>query len=225
MKIPGARKLLLLWHTTINENILGSYSQKGEDLIIDKILNYKKKGFYVDVGANNPYDCSNTARFYRRGWRGINIEPIPNNLNKFKKERPLDINLNIGVGNKEGSFDFFEFEEDMLSTFSKKEANEEIKKGKKFLKKHKIKIQKLSSVLEKYTKNKEIDLLSIDTEGFDMDVLKSNNWKKFRPKLVCIETAQRDGSNNLSLYEKFFSKVKYKLIDKTRLNSIYQRVD
>jgi len=223
LKIPGAKNLLLLWHSTVNEKLLGSYSQKGEDLIIDKMFNGKKNGFYVDVGANNPYDCSNTARFYKKGWKGINIEPIPNNLSRFKKERPLDINLNIGIGTKEGSFDFYEFEEDMLSTFSKNEAEEEIKKGKKLVKKHRIKIKKLSNILSKYAKNKEIDFLSIDTEGFDMEVLKSNDWKKFRPKTICIETAQRDGSDNSELFLKFLSKFNYELFEKTRLNSIYRR--
>ncbi len=225
LKVPGARNLLLLWHTTINEKLLGSYSQKGEDLIIDKLLNYKKNGFYVDVGANNPYDCSNTARFYKKGWSGINIEPIPTNLKNFKIERPKDINLNIGIGTKEGTFDFYEFKENMLSTFSKKEAEEEIKKGKRLVKKHKIQIKKLSTILEKYAKNKEIDLLSIDTEGFDKEVLKSNNWKKFKPKVICLETSQRDGEDKSKEYENFLSEFRYYLFKKTRLNSIYTRDD
>jgi FkbM family methyltransferase len=224
-KIKIFRTGLLLWHTTVNEKILGSYSQKGEDLIIEKLLKNKKKGFYIDVGANNPFDCSNTARFYKKGWHGINIEPIPKNIKEFEIKRPKDINLNIGIGTKEGSFDFYEFKEDMLSTFSKEEADEEIKKGKKLVKKHTIKIQKLSKVLDKYTKNKEIDLLSIDTEGFDFDVLKSNDWSKFKPKIICIESIDRDGTNNTGKYLKFLSKYGYDLAGKTRLNSIYMRIN
>src|SRR3989344_293995 len=69
-----------------------SYSQQGEDLIIDKLLVGKKKGFYVDVGAHDPVRFSNTKRFYDKGWSGINIDPNPWLIKKFQKQRDRDIN-------------------------------------------------------------------------------------------------------------------------------------
>src|SRR3989344_7565306 len=72
--------------------LYGSYSQFGEDMVIDNLLNNKKRGFYVDVGAYDPDRFSNTKRFYLKGWRGINIEPDVYSFNKFLEKRPEDIN-------------------------------------------------------------------------------------------------------------------------------------
>ncbi len=221
--IPFIRNGILLWHVTVNEKIKGSYSQKGEDLIIERILKTPKKGFYVDVGANNPIDCSNTARFFKKGWSGINIEPNPKNILLFKRKRPTDTNLGIGIASKKGVLNYYEFEEDMLSTFSEKEAEEYKKQGKRIVKKHRIRVEKLSTVLGKYTRS-EIDFLSIDTEGFDMEVLKSNDWNKYRPKTICIESTSRGYGRDLSdEFDKYLSTRGYKKAAQTRLNTIYMR--
>ncbi len=96
----------------------GSYSQNGEDYEIEFLLNNKKNGFYIDVGAINPIRFNNTKRFYQKGWTGINIEPNPKKIPLFLKERKRDINLNIGISEKEGILEFYEFFPDTLSTFS-----------------------------------------------------------------------------------------------------------
>jgi hypothetical protein len=76
----------------------GSYSQDGEDMVL-KVFFYENKrkyeGFYIDVGAHHPFRFSNTAFFYQKGWRGINIEPTPDLIKKFKRYRKRDINLNV----------------------------------------------------------------------------------------------------------------------------------
>jgi len=65
-----------------------SYSLDGEDLIIDRLLKYKNNGFYIDVGANDHNRLSNTKIFYKRGWRGINIDVNPNAMRSFKNIDP-----------------------------------------------------------------------------------------------------------------------------------------
>lgn len=79
------------------------YSQDGEDALLSSFYERKKgyKGFFVDVGAHHPYRFSNTAYYYKKGWRGINIEPTPNLFNVFLKHRKRDINLNLGIGSGE----------------------------------------------------------------------------------------------------------------------------
>lgn len=219
-----AKRLISLWHTKINEQLLGSYSQKGEDLIIEKLLGKKKDGFYVDVGANHPTACSNTYRFYKKGWRGINIEPNQINIQKFRRIREEDINLGIGISQKKGKMVFYEFFETALSTFSKEEAEKNIKVGKKLKQKVTVSVEKLSDVLNKYAKGKEIDFFSIDTEGFDMEVLKSNDWNNFKPTIICLETAGRGYTEDYSQeFMEYLSKYGYKIAARTRLNTIYMR--
>ncbi len=80
-----------------------SYSEYFEDLILYSIFYDVKNGFYIDIGANDPDDCSVTKAFYNLGWSGINIEPLPDKFKKLKEERKRDINLNIAVGDKKGN--------------------------------------------------------------------------------------------------------------------------
>lgn len=167
--------------------LLNSYSQNKEDLFLDKILN-KKRGFYVDVGAYDPFRYSNTARFYKKGGSGINIEPNPARFARFVKFRERDINLNCGVGSTTTKKLFYFFENDLLNTFSSFEAKRYIKLGFKLENKQKLEVVRLSEVFSKYLKDRKIDFLNIDTEGMQLEVLKSNDWQRFKPKVICIET-------------------------------------
>lgn len=168
---------------------LKSYSQEGEDMILRRIFESQPTGFYVDVGAHHPFRFSNTFYFYKKGWRGINIDAMPGSMLAFKKFRPLDINLEVPVGNGDQILTYFSFNESALNGFSEDLSNERNGKNGYFIKQRiKMKVTKLSSLLDKYMpKNVEIDFLSIDVEGLDLDILKSNNWLKYRPQCILVE--------------------------------------
>ena len=206
-----------------NQLIKGSYSQAGEDLLIDKILGFKKKGFYIDIGASDPNRFNNTKRFYLKGWNGINIEPNIKSFKKIKKFRSRDINLNIGLGkNNNGLMNFFIFFPQMLSTFNKKVANDYIKKGFKIVKKIKVEIKSLTEILTTYLNNREIDFLSIDTEGNDLEILKSNDWNKYRPKVICVEIKIQTGTQykDSEIYQ-YLKSIGYIKKFNTTLNAIF----
>lgn len=205
--------------------LLNTYSQMGEDLEIDKLVNYKGKGFYIDVGANDSKRFSNTMRFYKRGWYGINIEPDTNKYKQLRKKRPRDINLNIGVSTKPGKLKFFVFSPDTLSTFSPLEARKKLSEGYKVVKELFIDTQQLTQVIQKYCKNIDIDFITVDTEGYDMEVLKSLSWERFRPKLVCVETVNQEkhGNNdNLESIDTYLIKQGYEKSYDNGLNTIYR---
>lgn len=205
-----------------------TYSQAGEDLILSIFLKHKK-GFYVDIGANHPNKLNNTSLFYKRGWRGINIEPNPQKIKLFYKKRKSDINLNIGISENDQILNFYIFKEDTLSTFSKNEYEKYEKMGHRVTKIIKIQTYKLSSVLKKYIpKNTEIDFFSIDTEGLDYQVLESNDWNLFKPKYVIIETLEYKKSGNgkklNNFYDKYFQEKNYIKIADTYINTIYKKL-
>jgi len=211
----------------IKKYIQGSYSQKGEDLIIEKYIGSKKRGYYVDVGAHNPHKYNNTKRFYEKGWKGINIEPNPLLYKKFVEQRKRDINLNIGIGEKSGVADFYELQPDSLSTFSKKEMASKVELGYVLQKKYKIKVVSLKNILNKIS-NQKIDFISVDTEGLDLEVLKSNDWIRYRPTLVCVETAdftqEISGKNNNKKKQinNLMQANNYKELYSNGLNTIYK---
>ena len=172
-----------------------SYSQEGEDLILKRIFNAMglKKGFYVDVGAHHPYRFSNTFLLYRQGWSGINIDPMPGSKIIFDKKRSRDINIECGVGDLEGELTYYMFNEPALNTFSLSEVARKSTTKYFVRNEQKIKISRLDSILNKYLPaGIMIDLLSVDAEGFDEKILLSNDWKKYRPKIILVEILNKD---------------------------------
>lgn len=172
-----------------NGYALKSYSQEGEDMILRRIFENQKTGFYVDVGAHHPFRFSNTYFFYRQGWRGINIDAMPGSIDIFKKFRSEDINLEIPIGNGDQVLTYYSFNEPALNGFSEKLSHERNGKNGYFIKQEiKMKISKLSSVLDEFLpEDKLIDFLTIDVEGLDFDILQSNDWVKYKPKCILIE--------------------------------------
>lgn len=171
------------------EQWLNSYSQYAEDLIIDYLLANQATGSYIDIGANDPDHFNNTKRFYRKGWRGINVEPNPMLFGKLERVRGGDINLNIGIGRHKGVMDFFVVRPHTLSTFSADEAQHCETHGHRVEKTIPIEIWPLSEVLQLHQTHfaQPVDLLTIDVEGLELEVLDSHDWQRHRPRLVLIE--------------------------------------
>ena len=167
-----------------------SWSQEGEDLILSRIFGGQGVGFYIDVGAHHPKRFSNTYLFYKRGWRGINIDAMPGSMKVFDSTRPRDINLEMGIGSSDDELDYYVFNEPALNGFSKElsEQRHEADDAYQVREVIKVDVQPLSQVLDYHLNSgQEIDFMSIDVEGSDSDVLKSNNWSKYRPKFVLAE--------------------------------------
>ncbi len=163
-----------------------SYAQNCEDLIL-KILLPKGKGFYVDVGANLPEQDSVTKLFYDEGWHGINIEPVKSVYKSLDRQRPRDINLNIAVANKVGTLKLREYSGPYhgWSTFSDTIKNLDDRKVKKY-KDYLVDVRALKDIFKEY-KVTNIDFLKVDVEGYEYEVLQSNDWKRWRPKVVVVE--------------------------------------
>lgn len=203
-----------------------AYSQEGEDLIIKRYFEgIKKQLFYVDVGAHHPLRFSNTAIFYETGSKGINIEANQPLLDLFKIQRPQDVNIHCGVGKNTQIVKFYEFEEPALSTFSEEIYKERVGKGLPLKQEIAVEIRTLASILDQYADNQEIDFLNIDVEGWDFDVLESNNWNKFRPKLILIELRDFNLSEGKHPVSSFLESKGYSLFAKTYKTVFFERKD
>ena len=174
--------------TPFAHRLLDSYSQHSEDLILDLILSFKNKGFNVDVGANDPTLNSNTKRFYLKGWTGINVEPGLEPFKKLCEARPLDVNLNVGIAPEKGSMTFYQLSDDTtLSSLNKDTALKMAAILGLTVSSVKIPTCSLENVFDDYLNGRHVDFLSVDAEGFDLNVLMSNNWEKHRPSLIIAE--------------------------------------
>lgn len=215
------------WHTRLllRGLIKGSYSQLGEDLVVDEILGKRKHGFYVDIGANHPRICNNTKRFSNRGWRGINIEPDPETFASLDADRKRDVNLNVGVGRARAEMPFFRFKAGNLSTFSREEADRWLSNGFALKDTTTLEVRTLADILEEHDPGCRIDLMSMDTQGWEREALEGNDWSRFKPEALCIETSSkhaRPGSSEPGPgLDAFLAQQGYRKVHQNELNSIY----
>lgn len=169
-----------------------SYSSYGEDIILNHIFKNQSEGFYVDVGCFHPEWFSNTKRLFDGGWTGINIDPNAETIHLFNQSRPNDINLPLAVSDEDGFGEYYKFLEiDIVGGGSGNSLSQERK-----LKYEKeglnatttvVQIRTLRSILGEHARARKIDFMNIDAEGFDLQVLKSNDWNEWRPKIIAVE--------------------------------------
>jgi len=168
-----------------------SYAQEGEDILLRRFLADRKKGFYVDIGAHHPISFSNTYAFYCLGWRGINVDAQPGSMKLFAEFRPDDINVERAVSSTRTKLIYFQFAEPALNTFSRDLALTYDTNGHPIMATSEISTVTLSDILDEYLPpGSEIDFLTVDVEGLDLEVLQSNNWEEYRPRMVLVEDLQ-----------------------------------
>lgn len=196
-----------------------SFSQDGEDMILKSVFSEKKTpGFYIDVGAFHPVRFSNTCYFYRKGWRGINIDARPGGMRLFNLLRPRDINIEAAVSSQPKRLNYHIFDEPAINTFDAKFASGIIESGQyRLISTKEITSRTLAEILNEFLPCAQpIDFLNIDAEGLDLDVLKSNDFSKFRPKIILIEDLSLNLTNtNASPTNNFLEENGYEIFLKT----------
>ena len=146
-----------------------SYSQYGEDVYAISKFRNKRDGFYVDVGAYHPHLYSVTYALYKKGWRGITIDPNPITKILFHIFRPRDTFVCTGVG--KGARVYKQFDDGAYNTFVEEEGGQVLRP--------------LADILSENHVS-SIDFMNIDVEGMDLEVLQSHNWD-IPPKVIAVE--------------------------------------
>jgi FkbM family methyltransferase len=215
-----------------------AYAQSGEDLILAHL--FYKAGIqhpsYLDIGANHPAFISNSYYFYLRGSTGVCIEPNPYLYKKIKKTRPKDIVINAGVGiTEEAEADFYLFPDSAhgLSTFSKAEADYWGKEGMKnagkiaYEKVITVPLVTINSIIEKHFRDCP-DFISLDVEGLDLAILKSLDYTRYSPKVICVETLLYGANQRETKNEEVINFLKgkgYVIYADTYVNTIFTKIN
>lgn len=220
-----AAVLVYRWHPNDPKPFV-SYAQQGEDKIIadvfDKLVRIQHPT-YIDIGAHHPIINNNTYLFYQTGSHGVLVEPNPDFTDLLKKTRPRDVVLDVGIGafGEEKEVDYYVMWEGdgQLNTFSEQAAKEH--HVRKVIKRKLVDVNK---VLERYFPDAGNgagpDLFSVDTEGFDLTILKSLDFGRFRPRVVCAETVADGGETEQEIVELMRSK-NYDVRGGTWVNTIF----
>jgi len=207
-----------------------SYSQEGEDVVLARIFDGRSTGFYVDIGCYHPIRYSNTYLFYRRGWRGINVDATPGVKTNFQKIRPRDINIESFVSADSSQRQFYLLSEPALNTASESLAAQRAKDNPVYQVDETITVRprSLKAILDEHLpKGQSIDFFSVDVEGSDLDVLISNDWDRYRPEIVVAEllatTLEDVGRHEIAQFlaskgyrpaSKFYNTVLFRLADR-----------
>mgnify|MGYP001339535499 CR=1 FL=1 len=188
-----------------------SYSQFGEDLIIDKFFG-SFIGRYVDIGCFHPIKYNNTALLHKKGWSGYNIDLNPISIDLFNVSRKKDQNIIACLSDiKDEVTVYIDNQFSALNSMSPENS-----KNFKFknIKKIKVNTQLFSEVVKE-----NFDFLNIDCEGNDYKILKTINLKKYTPEIINIEVSEE---NKLDIYN-YMHDNSYKLLDIKSLSHIFKR--
>ena len=169
----------------------GYYGQRGQDWFVDqKIFSGKTDGVFLDVGANDPKELSNTLFFEEKGWTGLAFEPQERFRKKWEKDRKT-VCLPHLLGAQDGEeVTFIEYDtDDWQNALSGVEGYaieegvnvENMPKTRTTLKKRRLD----NILLEQKLIN--IDFMSLDVEGFEMEVLQGIDFNKINIDVIIVE--------------------------------------
>jgi len=168
------------------------YAANGIDQYLkETFFKNKTNGYFVDIGAHNGIDINNTYYFENEGWDGICFEPIPEIYNQLKKNRKCKT-VNKAISDTEGLSQFFTIigYSDMLSGLVDKYPQEHIARINREIEEFDQDydyIDVVCSTFDKEIEEKNIDLLSIDTEGAELAILKTIDFNKYNVGIMVLE--------------------------------------
>lgn len=184
-------------------------------------------GYWVDVGAHHPISNSNTYWFYRRGWRGINIDSAPGTKILFQRFRPGDTNVEALISDEETGLVFYHWDTPFLfNTVSADDARMVARLWSREPRPITLRSRRLDTILDEHMPpGQSMSFLSVDTEGHDLHVLRSSNWGRYQPKLVLVEDhSVSEPDLAASEVYRFMRSVGYEMYAWLRPTVVYRRI-
>lgn len=164
-----------------------SYADNHEDVLLQRAFPRGHAGFYIDVGAFDPVEHSITKHFYDLGWRGVNVEPNPGPFARLQAERTRDVNLNLGLSDRDGELTIYDapsacwsVDLNLITGWFGANRDDVVER--------KIPVTTLAKLCEAHVpEGVPIDFLKVDVEGHESEVLAGNDWRRWRPRVVLVE--------------------------------------
>lgn len=209
---------LLDFYSFIFKNREISHSQLFQDLFVLFKLGNKRKGRFLEFGATNGKELSNSYLLEKNfEWEGVLAEPSPQWEKSLKENRPRTKIINECIYSESGKMiDFFVSKNGDFSTINEfKESDIESMPGNTKARNEegftvKVPTISLNDVFIKHFNGEKIDYMSVDTEGSELLILSKFNFEKYGPKIVTVEhnfTSAQKNLDNLfkeNNYKRFF---------------------
>ena len=182
------------------------YSQNGQDLFVLKKLNYKRNGYFVEIGVGDGIHISNTYLLEKDyGWTGILCESNKNKYDSILKKRKCKLLTDpiYSVSNMEVEFSYSSIDD--LSGISEYLETSFSRFHKEIVKKEKMRTMSLNDALESENAPKNIDYISVDTEGSELEILSTFSFDKYNVKIWTIEHNEKYRSDGKEYKEKLIN--------------------
>ena len=182
---------------------------------------------YMDIGAHHPVLNNNTFLFYERGMHGVLVEPNPALHDVLSAVRPRDKLLRAGIGpTKQAAADFYIIggsPDGQLNTFSKDEATQLVTRSRghySIERVIRVPLLNINDVMKEEW-NGAPNVLSVDTEGFDLPILRSLDFKRYRPDVIVAETQELGGRHLETDILQFMAQQGYDVRGGSFVNTIF----
>lgn len=220
-KLVPKRLVNFLAYTLETDFEKTSYSLHGEDLMIAAFLQKKQSGTYLDIGSNHPVRHSNTYYFYKKGWRGLCIDPLETYIELYKQLRPED-KLATGAVGRAGKLTYYQFEQNAYNTLDAAKASS-VESA--LVDETTIQVSTLKDVLTGfYPDGKHFEFVSIDVEGSELEILESNDWKKFSFEYILIESLKmRRSDSPKPPLQTYLESLGYRLVGMNLKNLLFSK--
>lgn len=214
-----AKNDYFLYDTNIIKHLrVDSYSQFGQDAFIYWMVFGGKKtedGVFLDIGGNDPININNTYLLEQKGWTGLAFEPVKAQADKWEvRKTPC---YNVAIGMTEGEVEFTEVnahQHSGIGVISEDEGSAT----------YKVRQRKLSNILKEHN-IKHVDVVSLDVEGYEMNVLKGIDFDAVDITCFCIENNEDDRLLPDLDLRKFMIEKGYRLIARLSIDDIFVKND
>jgi len=207
------------YYRTVAEELFSNVSdikireELAEQFLVRQYLNASTPGFFAEIGANNPFDLSQTWHLAKEGWRGILVEPIPELCDALRDNRKDSIVIEAACGapNANATAIFTVAIDNGKSTLSP----DFLDKRSCIAKQITVNVKPLNDMLEDENVE-QLDFVSIDVEGTQYDVIKGFELQRWKPRLLLVEDHLLDTKTH-----KLIRSQRYQLVKRTLFNNWY----
>ena len=172
-----------------------THSIEAEDLLIERLFyalieaDPGHKGFFMDIGAFDPVRASNTFLLYQKGWSGVNVDPNPEAISRFREQRSRDTAVHAAIGRDGEVGTYLMFDEPLLNGFLPPNIEAlHVGNGHRIVERVPVTFRSVGSLLAEFVPaGTRIDLLNIDVETMEYSILSNWDFSIWRPRIIAIE--------------------------------------
>lgn len=198
-------------------------TQYGEFQTLWSLANRQRRGTVVEVGANDGIFCSNSYPFIELGWKGVLIEPNPliySRLEELHQRTDAVKMFNLACGSTEGSLPLYMGKDGQSGYATLSSEHSWWYNATRSDHKVVVSVVRLERILDEASCPEDFDILSVDTEGFDYEVLCGLNLARYRPKVIMTED-EKPPYTNMREKEDLLSSRGYVLFRRIANNAIW----